>query len=122
MDVLRDTAVLGLRRNNVKVLQVQLQQTRDRFQVGEVTRTDVAQAESSLASGDADVAVAESSLQTSVASYPPGDRNPADAFAAGAADREIAAADARPGDRDRLWPNIRRFSAPSIRSMSPGTG
>ncbi len=69
MDVLRDTAVLGLRRNNVKVLQVQLQQTRDRFQVGEVTRTDVAQAESSLATGDADVAVAESSLQGSVASY-----------------------------------------------------
>ena len=48
MDVLRDTAVLGLRRNNIKVLEVQLQQTRDRFQVGEVTRTDVAQAESSL--------------------------------------------------------------------------
>ena len=45
MDVLRDTAVLDLRRNNIKVLQVQLQQTRDRFQVGEVTRTDVAQAE-----------------------------------------------------------------------------
>ncbi|MGP0106829.1 MAG: TolC family outer membrane protein [Rhodoblastus sp.] len=69
MDVLRDTAVLGLRRNNVKVLKIQLQQTRDRFQVGEVTRTDVAQAESSLASGTADVAVAESSLQTSIASF-----------------------------------------------------
>ena len=101
MDVLRDTAVLGLRRNNVKVLQVQLQQTRDRFQVGEVTRTDVAQAESSLATGDADVAVAEASLQGSVASLPPGDRNRADAFAAGAADREIAAADPRRGGRDR---------------------
>ncbi len=69
MDVLRDTAVLGLRRNNVKVLQVQLQQTRDRFQVGEVTRTDVAQAESSLASGEADVAVAESTLQGSIANF-----------------------------------------------------
>lgn len=69
MDVLRDTAVLGLRRNNVKVLQVQLQQTRDRFQVGEVTRTDVAQAESSLANGTADVAVAEAKLQASMANY-----------------------------------------------------
>jgi outer membrane protein len=69
MDVLRDTAVLGLRRNNVKVLKVQLQQTRDRFQVGEVTRTDVAQAESSLASGEADVAVAESTLQGSIANF-----------------------------------------------------
>ncbi|WP_296714360.1 TolC family outer membrane protein [Rhodoblastus sp.] len=69
MDVLRDTAVLGLRRNNVKVLQVQLQQTRDRFHVGEVTRTDVAQAESSLANGTADVAVAEARLQASMANY-----------------------------------------------------
>ncbi|WP_374546760.1 TolC family outer membrane protein [Rhodoblastus sp.] len=69
MDVLRDTAVLGLRRNNVKVLQVQLQQTRDRFQVGEVTRTDVAQAESSLASGTADVSVAEANLQASIANF-----------------------------------------------------
>jgi outer membrane protein len=69
MDVLLNTAVLGLRRNNVKVLEVQLRQTRDRFQVGEVTRTDVAQAESSLASGTADVAVAESKLQGSIATF-----------------------------------------------------
>jgi outer membrane protein len=69
MDVLRDTAVLGLRANNIKVLEVQLQQTRDRFQVGEVTRTDVAQAESSLATGKADYAVAQSALDTSVANY-----------------------------------------------------
>ncbi|MCI4677936.1 TolC family outer membrane protein [Rhodoblastus acidophilus] len=69
MDVLRDTAVLGLRRNNVKVLKVQLQQTRDRFQVGEVTRTDVAQAESSLATGTADVSAAEARLQASIAAY-----------------------------------------------------
>jgi outer membrane protein len=69
MDVLRDTAVLGLRRNNIKVLEVQLQQTRDRFQVGEVTRTDVAQAESSLATGRADYAVAQANLENSIASY-----------------------------------------------------
>ena len=69
MDVLRDTAVVGLRLNNIKVLEVQLQQTRDRFQVGEVTRTDVAQSESSLATGKADYAVAQSALETAVANY-----------------------------------------------------
>jgi len=69
MDVLRDTAVLDLRNQNIKVLEVQLQQTRDRFQVGEVTRTDVAQAESSLAIGKADYAVAQSNLDTSIASF-----------------------------------------------------
>ena len=45
MDLLRDTALLELQRRNVEVLQEQLRQTRDRFIVGEVTRTDVAQAE-----------------------------------------------------------------------------
>ena len=45
MNVLRDTAVVNLRKNNISVLEEQLRQTRDRFQVGEVTRTDVAQAE-----------------------------------------------------------------------------
>ena len=46
MNLLRDTAILDLQRRNVEVLQEQLRQTRDRFNVGEVTRTDVAQAES----------------------------------------------------------------------------
>lgn len=69
MDVLRDTAVLGLRRSNIRVLQVQLQQTRDRFHVGEVTRTDVAQAESALAASRADFAAAQSNLETSIATY-----------------------------------------------------
>ena len=44
MNLLRDTAILDLQRRNVEVLQEQLRQTRDRFNVGEVTRTDVAQA------------------------------------------------------------------------------
>ena len=51
MDVLEDTAILGLDSNNVDVLKEQLRETRDRFTVGEVTRTDVAQAEASLARG-----------------------------------------------------------------------
>ena len=69
MDVLRDTAILALNRSNVEVLQEQLRQTRDRFNVGEVTRTDVAQAESSLALAQATALTAQSSLQASIARY-----------------------------------------------------
>ena len=51
MNLLQNAAILDLQRRNVEVLQEQLRQTRDRFNVGEVTRTDVAQAESRLAAG-----------------------------------------------------------------------
>ena len=51
MNVLRDSAIYDLQKRNVEVLQEQLRQTRDRFNVGEVTRTDVAQAESRVAAG-----------------------------------------------------------------------
>ena len=53
MNLIRDAAILQLQRSNVEVLQEQLRQTRDRFTAGEVTRTDVAQAESRLASARA---------------------------------------------------------------------
>jgi outer membrane protein len=69
MDVLRDTAILGLDRNNVEVLQEQLRQTQDRFNVGEVTRTDVAQAEASLAGARATALQAQSQLEASLANY-----------------------------------------------------
>jgi outer membrane protein len=69
MNVLRDAAILELQRSNVNVLEVTLRQTQDRFNAGEVTRTDVAQAESSLAAGRSQVAVAESNLATSRAQY-----------------------------------------------------
>ena len=69
MDVLRDTAILDLDRNNVQVLQEQLRETRDRFTVGEVTRTDVAQAEASLSSAQATALSAESTLEASIARY-----------------------------------------------------
>ncbi len=69
MNVLRDTAILDLRRNNITVLEEQLRQTRDRFNVGEVTRTDVAQAESSLASSRSDYFTAQANLQTSIANF-----------------------------------------------------
>ena len=69
MNVLRDTAILDLDRNNVDVLQEQLRQTRDRFNVGEVTRTDVAQAEASLSGAQATALTAQSTLQTDIANY-----------------------------------------------------
>ncbi len=69
MNVLRDTAILNLNRNNIEVLEEQLRQTRDRFNVGEVTRTDVAQSEARLASSRSQGAVAEANLKASLARY-----------------------------------------------------
>jgi outer membrane protein len=69
MDLLRDGALLELQRRNVEVLQEQLRQTRDRFNVGEVTRTDVAQTEAQLAQGRATVLSAESQYARSRATY-----------------------------------------------------
>ena len=69
MNLLRDTAILDLQRRNVEVLQEQLRQTRDRFNVGEVTRTDVAQAELSLAAGRSQVLSAEATYTASLATY-----------------------------------------------------
>ena len=62
MNVVRDAAIVGLRQNNVKVLAEQLRATEDRFKVGEVTRTDVAQAQSGLAASQADLSIAQGTL------------------------------------------------------------
>jgi outer membrane protein len=69
MNLLRDGALLELQRNNVKVLEATLRQTRDRFTAGEVTRTDLAQAESSLAAGRSSLHAAESNYLTSKSGY-----------------------------------------------------
>ena len=69
MNLLRDTALLDLQRRNVEVLQEQLRQVRDRFNIGEVTKTDVAQSESRLAAGRSQVLAAESNYTTSRAFY-----------------------------------------------------
>jgi outer membrane protein len=68
-DVVRDIAVLKLTQNNVEVLTRQLEATRTRFDVGELTRTDVAQAESRLAGAHAEQTAAEGNLTTSRAIY-----------------------------------------------------
>ena len=69
MNVVRDQAVLRLNVNNEQVLRRQLRATRDRFQVGEVTRTDVSQAQARLAQAQATRTQSEGTLQISRANY-----------------------------------------------------
>jgi outer membrane protein len=69
MDVLRDYAILDVRRNNVEVLGEELRAARERFQVGEVTRTDTAQSEARLEEARFAVSQAEAQLNTSRATY-----------------------------------------------------
>ena len=65
----QDRSVLELALNNEQRLRRELEATRDRFRVGEVARTDVAQAEASLSQSRADVETAKSDLATAVAVY-----------------------------------------------------
>lgn len=69
MDVLRDEAVVRLNRNNVEVLSVNLQATRDRFDIGDLTRTDVAQSEARLAVARSQLQAVEARLIASRESY-----------------------------------------------------
>jgi TolC family type I secretion outer membrane protein len=69
MNVVRDQAVLELNINNEKVLKRQLEAARDRFRVGEVTRTDVAQAEARLSRATADRIGSEGDLISSRAVF-----------------------------------------------------
>ncbi len=69
IDVLRDQVVLRLNQGNEAVLRRQLQATRDRFEVGEVTRTDVAQAEARLSRAIADRIASRGDLAASRATY-----------------------------------------------------
>jgi len=86
MDVVQDTAVLDLNRQNERRLIRQLEATQDRFEVGEVTRTDVAQAESRVSRAQADTIAAAGDLEVSRAAYQevvgelPGALTPPEAF------------------------------------------
>ena len=68
-DVASDQSIVRLTANNERVIQRQLEATQDRFTVGEVTRTDVAQAETRLANATAQRIDAEGSLATSQAVF-----------------------------------------------------
>lgn len=69
MDVIRDSAIVALNRNNVQVLDVNLTATRDRYQIGDLTRTDVAQSEARLAQARSQLRQAEANLAASRESY-----------------------------------------------------
>jgi outer membrane protein len=69
MNVLRDEALVQLQQQNLTSLGEQYRATKDRFEVGEVTRTDVALAEAAAAGGRASLIQAQSNLNTSRAVY-----------------------------------------------------
>ncbi len=69
MDYLRDSAIVEVQKSNVRVLEQTLKQTKDRFSVGEVTRTDVAQSEAQLAAGKTQLLTAEANLNTTRSNY-----------------------------------------------------
>lgn len=69
MDVMRDEAIVGFNRRNVAVLETNLQATRDRFEIGDLTRTDVAQSEARLAVAQGQLETALAQLDTSLENY-----------------------------------------------------
>jgi outer membrane protein len=69
MDVIKNQGVVKLQENNVDVLKRQLEATRDRFRVGELTRTDVAQSEARLSGSKTSLIQAEAQLTASRSAY-----------------------------------------------------
>jgi outer membrane protein len=69
MDVIRDRAIVELNENQVRVLGTNLEATRDRFEIGDVTRTDVAQSEARLSLGRSNLTTAQGRLATSEENY-----------------------------------------------------
>lgn len=82
MDVIRDRSIVSLNENNVKVLETNLEATKDRFEVGDLTRTDVAQSEARLSIGRSQLALSRGQLTASEENYRrvigsmPGDLDP----------------------------------------------
>lgn len=68
-DVLRYAQVVDLNANQVKVLQRELQASKDRFEVGDLTRTDVAQSDARLANAQSNLVVAQGQLTTAKNAY-----------------------------------------------------
>lgn len=96
MDVIRDQAVVSLNEQNVRVLEVNLQASRDRFQVGDLTRTDVAQSEARLSLARSQLQQAQARLIGSRETYirvigsPPGELEPPPALPGMPRDPETA--------------------------------
>ena len=122
-DVVRDTAIVKLRENNVTVLTRDLRATQDRFNVGEVTRTDVAQAQARRAAAVAALDLARANLKTSRATFervighPPSNVVEAKRQQAGAEVRAAKASRSPPARAPTWW----RRSTASRRPGSPST-
>jgi outer membrane protein len=111
-DVIRDMEILRIRQANLTVLQRQLEEASARFEVGEITRTDVAQSEARLAQSEADLANGQAQLSVSRAAYAavvgqaPGDLAPMPVLPGVPADfdtaLEVAMVD-NPGIRGAAW-------------------
>jgi outer membrane protein len=69
MDVIRDQAIVQFNQKNVAVLRTNLQATSDRFEIGDLTRTDVAQSDARLALAEGQLRTAEANLIASRESY-----------------------------------------------------
>lgn len=69
MNVRRDAEILSIRANNADLLMRQVDEAQARFDVGEITRTDVAQSQARLAGARAQLAVARANLEASRANY-----------------------------------------------------
>ena len=69
LGVIRETENVALRENNLSVISEELRAANDRFEVGEITKTDVALAEARLAASNSALAVAKGSYEKAVASY-----------------------------------------------------
>ena len=69
VDVRRDRETIAIRENSVTLLEEQFRAARDRFDVGEITRTDVALSEARLERARAQLAGAEAQLEASIATY-----------------------------------------------------
>ncbi len=106
--VVHDRAVVDLNRSNKRVIERRLEATRDRFRVGELTRTDVAQAESRLSAAAAQLARADRSLVQARSAFlrtvgvAPGGLGEVEPLAVLPASAAAAAAQAREGNFDLL--------------------
>ena len=124
MDYLRDSAIVEVQKSNVRVLEQTLKQTRDRFNVGEVTRTDVAQSEAQLAAGKTQLLTAEANLTTTRSNFRRIIGNEPRSARAGLAGRSLPAGDA--AGRRRARPDAKserhRGDVRHRRQLSPGQG
>jgi outer membrane protein len=117
MDVILDEAVVGLNRNNVQVLEVNFQATSDRFEIGDLTRTDVAQSQSRLALARGDTRTAEANLAAAreryiqLVGHPPGSLDPPPPLPGLPASPEDAVQVALDGNPDLIAARERRKAA-----------